>query len=135
MHVLRQLKNDHSAGNSLQSQGNANRVACDECLRWANAGFTVPHSGQAAESPGALDVEGGVSNRLAQKFALSGCVVAKLNNIRLAWFRSPCAAGPQTQRIDFDDEPRRKAGNPAGPRRASRIFRLKTALSLFSGDE
>lgn len=55
-------------------------MACDECLRWANADFTVPHIGQAAESPGSLDVEGGVSNRLAQEFALSGCIVAKLNN-------------------------------------------------------
>jgi hypothetical protein len=51
MHVLRQLeKNYLSTGNSLQSQGNANRFACGKCLRCANADFAVPQIGQAAQA-------------------------------------------------------------------------------------
>jgi hypothetical protein len=38
-----------STGDSLQSQGNANRFACGECLRCANADFAVPQIGQAAQ--------------------------------------------------------------------------------------
>ena len=49
MHVLRQLEKLSSTGNSLQSQGNANRFAYCECLRWANADFAVPQIGQAAQ--------------------------------------------------------------------------------------
>jgi NADH dehydrogenase FAD-containing subunit len=51
VHVLRQLEKNHLApGNSLQSQGNANRFACGACLRCANADYRVPQIGQAAEN-------------------------------------------------------------------------------------
>src|SRR6266481_4443164 len=66
-------KNHLSPGNSMQSQGNANRFACGECLRCAYADFAVPQICQAAQ---AVSVE-------ISSTPLGACALRKLALLRL----------------------------------------------------